>query len=601
MSKIAFKTFKTKSRQFLRKLLHIEYIRLQLSHPDALIYLAIFGLITGLLSGGVIIAFRLLVEQSQALFLMDGSSEHYEGLSIVWRFLLPLFGGILLAFFFKYFAQDFYVTGITKIMERMAYHQGYIRLRGLFVQFFGAAIAIISGHSVGLEGPHAYLGAATGSQVGQLFSLPNNSIRTMAACGTAAGIAASFNTPLAGVIFALEVIMMDYTLASFIPIILAAVSATALSNAILGNQPAFIVPSFQMGSLTDIPNILILSVICGAMGAFFIHLLENITKKMHHIPIYWKVILAGFIMGILGVFCPEVMGVGYDSINKLLLGEYTLGTLFILLIFKLLATSSCLALGIPGGMIAPTFFIGAILGSLAGILSYILIGGQSIMGFYAVIGMGAMFGACFQAPLAALTAIMELTYNPSIIMPSMLAIVGAQLVASEVFHKKSFYLTMLSANGMDYQTSPILQTLRRLGVASVMNTNFVRTSTEINLTLANSFIADKIDWLIIDNEKNEPVQLMPMVELAKYIKTLDLDEAVDIEQDPMLHLIEIPAKRLQIYPISVQASLQEAHMLIEKDHVESFMVVYQRDINDKDYRRIYGILTPRMIEKSYQV
>ena len=160
---------------------------------------------------------------------------------------------------------------------------------------------------------------------------------------------------------------------------------------------------------------------------------------------------------------------------------------------------------------------------------------------------------------------------------------------------------MLSANGMDYQTSPILQTLRRLGVASVMSTNFVRTSTEISLTLANSFITDKIDWLIIDNEKNEPVQLMPMVELAKYIKTLELEQSENLEQDPMIHLIQIPSKRLQIYPISVQASMQEAHILIEKDHIESFIVVYQQDIKDKNYRRIYGILTPRMIEKSYQI
>jgi len=574
-------------------------IRLRLARPDALLYMALLGLLTGLCSGAVIITFRLVVENTQA-FLLHQHHENYESLNTLWRLFFPLIGAILLALFFKTFANGFFVTGITKVMERMAYHQGYIKLQGLFVQFIGAACAIISGFSVGQEGPHAYLGAAAGSQLGQKLALPNNSIRIMAACGVAAGIAASFNTPLAGVIFALEVIMMDYSVASFIPIILSAVSATALSNAILGDQPAFVIPHFHLASLTDLPNLLFLSFVCGAMGALFISLVEVITRKTRHIKVWRRIIMAGILMSIVGALVPEVMGIGYDTINSTILAEYSIQMLFTLMIAKLIATSFCLALGIPGGMIGPAFFIGALLGSLAGIASHLLIGGESYLGFYAVIGMAAMFGACFQAPLAALTAIMELTYNPAIIMPSMLAIVTAQLVASELFKKKSIYLTMLEVNGMNYDTHPVLQTLRNIGVTHEMDKAFIRTAALVNIEAIETYIdQQQIHWLIIDNKKNQPIQLMPMVELVKILKRFKEQDIT--EQQELIDLLEVPATRFQLAPISYQASLQEAHVLIESDKAEALFVVYQQDIKQKEYNQIQGVLTSQMIEHAYQL
>ena len=576
---------------------NLDQIRLKLSRSDALIYLSFFGLLTGLLSGAVIITFRLVVEHTQA-FLLHSHHENYESLPPLQQFIFPLIGGILLALFFKYFGQGFYVTGITKVMERMAYHQGYIRLRGLVVQFVGAALAIIGGFSIGQEGPHTYLGAASGSQLGQAFSLPNNSIRTMAACGVASGIAASFNTPLAGVIFALEVIMMDYSLASFIPIILSAVSATALSNAILGNHPAFIVPHFQLASLSDLPIVFILGLACGALGSLFIFLVENITKKTRHIMIWWRVLIAAAIMSLFAITVPQVMGIGYDSITSTLLAEYSVGMLLTLLFAKLMATSICLSLGLPGGMIGPAFLLGAVLGSLVGIAIHLLVGGNVFIGFYAVIGMGAMFGACFQAPLAALTAIMELTNNPDIIMPSMLAIVVAQLTASEVFKKKSIYLTMLKANGLDYNAHPALQTLRRLGVASEMDTQFIRTDALIDFDIAEGYLNEPdIQWLIINDKTHQPFQLMPMVELAKALKSEQASQ--QYQQKESLNLLEIPATRLQLGAISFQASMQEAHEMINSEQIEALFVVYHTAIKKQDYGQIHGILTQQMIARAY--
>ena len=190
-------TVKKKFQQWM------ELLQFRLARPDALMQLAVLGLLTGFIAGGVIVLFRLLVEETQDYLLPGNGPENYEALSADIRFLFPVISGLLLALLFYKGAKGLRVLGVARVMERMAYHQGYMTVRGFFIQFLGAAIAIIGGHSVGREGPHIYLGAASGSLFGQSLNLPNNSIRTLVASGVAAAIAASFNTPLAGVIFAL--------------------------------------------------------------------------------------------------------------------------------------------------------------------------------------------------------------------------------------------------------------------------------------------------------------------------------------------------------------------------------------------------------------
>ncbi|HIQ15676.1 MAG TPA: chloride channel protein, partial [Leucothrix sp.] len=286
----------------------LEALRFRLARPDALLHLAFFGLITGLLSGGVIVLFRLLVEHTQDYLLPGEGAENYEMLPPILYFLFPVISSIILALLFYKYSKGIRVLGVARVIERVAYHQGYLTPRGFILQLVGAAVAIIGGHSVGREGPHAYLGASASSLFGQFFKLPNNSIRTLVACGAAAGIAASFNTPLAGVIFSLEIIMMEYALHSFVPVMLAAVSATALSNAILGNAPAFIIPTFQATSLYELPIVLVLGVIVGAFAALFNHVLTLIATHTKKIEIWWKLLMAGVLVGLLGLIQPEILG-----------------------------------------------------------------------------------------------------------------------------------------------------------------------------------------------------------------------------------------------------------------------------------------------------
>ena len=587
----------------------IERSQFRLAGPDALLQLAVLGLLTGVITGAVIVLFRLLVEESQDLLLPGSGSEGYERLSLGARFLFPVVSGLLLAFLYYKYSKGIRVLGIARVMERMAYHQGYMTIRGFCIQFVGAAVAIIGGHSVGREGPHVYLGGAAGSLFGQYLKLPNNSIRTLVASGVAAAIAASFNTPLAGVIFALEVIMMEYTLASFVPVMLAAVSGTAVSNIVLGSAPAFGIPEVAIASFAEFPIIILLGLVVGAVAALFNQMLETISIKAKTIEIWWRLIIAGIILAFIGLLVPEVLGIGYDTVNATMFGAYSIFMLLGLLIAKLLATSVCIGLGVPGGMIGPAFFMGALIGASVSFIAVYFFGADaSDVGFYTLLGMGAMVGACLQAPLAALTAIMELTYNPGIILPGMLTIVIAQLTASVVFKKESLFVSMLRNNGLDYDISPAMQVLRGIGVASILDNQFIRVAPNITRQNAKLLVAEdqQYHWVLINDDAGNLSTLMPISELAKFLQTtsqgvVELKE--DMGDEDEFNLLEIPANRMQLSPLALPANLQQAHEKFLQGAEVLFVVFNEEQSLDKTPSniRIYGVVTRNMVDASYKV
>ena len=579
----------------LRKLgarwpLSLDETRIRLARPDALLPLAVLGLLTGLLAGIVIVLFRLSVEGMQDGILPGEGAENYEGLSGPMRLLLPVLAAVLLAIMFRWFANGIQVLGVARVMERMAHHQGRCTSRAFVLQFVGAAIAIIGGHSVGREGPHVFLGAASGSLLGQQLALPNNVIRTLVGCGTAAGIAASFNTPLAGVVFALEVVMMEYTVASFIPVMLAAVSATTISNLVFGDQPAFSVPIMQMGSLGDLAVVLILGIAAGAASAAFIQAVQTVARRSAGLAIWSRMLLAGLLAGGLGWLLPQLMGIGYDSVELALNGEFAVMLLVMLLVGKLLATSLCIGLGVPGGMIGPALFIGAMLGALVAKLALLMPWGlDSHVGFFALLGMGAMMSGSLQAPLAALTAMLELTDNPDIILPGMLAVVVAGITASEVFGKDSLFITMLRAGGLDYEAGPVSQALRRMGVASVMERRFARIESVVDAAAARAVLGENPVYLLVDREDGAPV-VMPAVDLARYMESLD---AATTSVD----LLEIPAERSQVGRIDLRANLQEAWEMFDRGAAEALVV---ERMTAPGIYHAYGVLMPDTVEKSYR-
>ncbi|MCB1877463.1 MAG: chloride channel protein [Chromatiales bacterium] len=573
----------------------LEDSRLHLSRADALMRLSLFGLLTGLLAGAVIVAFRLLVEGTLGESLPDGNPDNFEALPAWVRFALPLAGGVALALMFRFGSQGLHLLGVARVLERMAYHQGYLNLRGLLLQFFGAAIALISGHSVGREGPHVFLGAASASLLGQTLALPNNAIRTLVGCGTAAGIAASFNTPLAGVIFALEVIMLEYTLASFIPVIVAAVSATTLSVAVFGTDPAFKIPNLALATLAEIPAVILLGLLVGGVSAGFTQMLETTIGRTRSIAIWWKTIAAGAIVGFIALAFPQVMGIGYDTLNGVLLGQLGATTLAMLLVAKLLATTASIGLGVPGGTIGPSLFIGGLVGGLVGLgMQALLPSWQPDPGAYALLGMGAMMGANLQAPLAALTAMLELTDNPEIILPGMLVVVVAGLTASEGFRKESLFVTLLRSTGLDYDANPVLQALRRAAVGSVMERSFKRTQAEVTIEEAETMIREAPRWLLIMG-KDGPSHLLPTRDLEKYL--LAQKEQPAEERADTVKLLEIPGNRYRVSPVHLSATLQEALDLLKTSGHEALFV---ERVTAPGIRPIYGVLTREMLEATYK-
>jgi len=570
----------------------LEQIRLTLSHPDALLMLVMIGLLAGVLSGGVIVLFRLAVEGTLAGVLPGGHDENFEGLPGWLRLFLPILGGLAIGLLFHKAANGQTLMGVGRVLERLTYHQGYIGFREFLLQFAGAAIALVSGQSVGREGPHVYLGAAAGSLLGQRLSLPNNSIRTLVGCGVAAAIAASFNTPLAGVIFALEVVMMEYTLVSFLPVMLAAVSGNAVSIFFLGSAPAFVVPALEMGSLQEMPAVVMLGLMAGTIAACFIHLSQVFSRYGRAYPFWWQTTMAGLVVGVCALFAPEVMGVGYDTVTSALLGEYALPALLLILCCKVIATSACGGFGVPAGMVGPSLFMGAIIGAIAGnLMNFWFPEVSSSTTFYVLLGMGAMMGASLQAPLAGLTAMLELTYNPAVVMPGMLAIVVANLTASELFGKESIFISLLRSSGFDYRTSPVLQALRRIGVASAMKKHFVQHDRTISLEEAEELLSEEPEWLLIE-EDDYPVALMHAVDLARHIQNAEAEEG-GIED---IDLMEIPAWRAQAAPIRLQASLQEALEQLDEQLVES---LYVESKSPTGRQQIYGVLTREHVESAY--
>lgn len=587
----------------MRKIWHqitdhlIPVFRRRLSGVDALPQLAVLGLLSGLITGGVILVFRLAIEWPLEYFLPGEGSESFEELDLLTRGLLPLAGALALGLFLHRLATHDRKVGIVHVMERLNYHQGYISVRSAMVQFITGVSTVVTGQSAGREGPAVHLGAAFSSLMGQWMRLPNNSIRTLVACGCAAAISASFNTPISGVIFAMEVVMMEYTIAGFTPIILAAVSAAIVSQAIYGSEPAFSVPALTMNSLMEIPWILVIAIIIGVAAAVFIQLVDTMGRY-HHRPVLLRLAVCGLLMVPFALLIPEVMGIGYDTVDLAIHGHLTFWLLLGAGIAKLMITSLTIGLGMPSGVIGPTIFMGATLGGAMG-----LIGAQiapetaSSVGFYAMLGMGAMMGAVLQAPLAALMALMELTRNPHIMLPGMLIITTASLVTSEAFGKKSLFLTILKNQGLSYQNSPVIQALRRVSVGAIMDRSILRTERHLSTDEARKILKSEPKWLVVEGSSG-PTALLPAVDLARYIEDAEeLAEEKEAKLPETIDLMEIPANRRDVAPVQYQATLEEA--LDEFDSTNAEALYVQRHVAPM-IQRVYGIVLKSDIESYYQ-
>ncbi|TNF89902.1 MAG: chloride channel protein, partial [Gammaproteobacteria bacterium] len=476
-----------------------EFFQSRLAHVEALPQLSILAVAVGLFTGGVILLFRVSID-FLAGWILPAGSESFELLSQVERFALPVIGAVLLALFMGRLSAADRRVGVVHVMERLSRHQGHLPLKNALVQFFGGILALVTGQSGGREGPAIHLGAASASLMGQAFRLPNNSIRVLVACGTASAIAGSFNTPLAGVIFAMEVVMMEYTLGSFIPVIIASVVTTVMTQYLFGAAPAFIVAEQELGSLTELPFIMLAGVVAGCVASAFIRCVQLFAGLASR-PFWMRALLAGVLTGLAAQIAPGIMGVGYDTVSSAMLGEIAVTSLLLIVVLKLVTSAAAVGLGLPVGLIGPVFVVGAALGGSLGYLGHYLQPDADIsIALYVMLGMTAMMAAALQAPLAALMAVLELTANPSLMLPAMLIIVVASLTASVVFKQKSVFLSTLDTLGLKYPPDPVTAHLQRAGVISIMNRELVRLPAQCSFAEALDAMHSEPIWVVVETD-----------------------------------------------------------------------------------------------------
>jgi H+/Cl- antiporter ClcA len=505
------------------------------------------------------------------------------------RFALPVAGGAALGLLFLAVPGHMRRVGVTHIIERLDYHQGRLPWGNAAVQFAGGAVALICGHSIGREGPSIHLGAASCNVPAQWLGLPNNALRVVGTCGAAAGIAATFSTPLAGVAFAMEVLMMESTVSAFAPVILATVSATTLTRFAFGEDLAFSVPPLNLGSMAELPLILLMGMAMGGVAAGFIRLLRLFYQRGQVLPLWLRPMVAGALVGLIGLAVPEVMGIGYDTVDEALRGNLAISLMAAMVLVKVVATAAAVGLGVPGGLIGPSLVIGAMGGGLSGeIAQHFGLFPDASVGFHVMLGMGAMMAGALQAPLAALLAILELTDNPNIIFPGMLAVITATLTSGWLHGRESVFQALLRAMGVDYRNDWIARGLRQVGVAAVMNRSFVQLPTRVERPLAEQALADKPRWLLLHRD-DAPALLMPAVDLVR-----NLQEQPDAA---VLDLLAMPADRLTTASIDFQASLQEAQQEMHRSGAEALCVTR---LTVPGLPRIYGVLTRDDILSGYR-
>ncbi|RCU51616.1 chloride channel protein [Corallincola holothuriorum] len=455
------------------KLPLIKHLRYSLSFPSVTVYHCFMGLVGGISAATLILIFRFLVEFCQHAIL--GPNKDFTTLPGWANFILPLSGAALILILALTMGVKYYRLGIPFVIYRVKFHHGLIPLRNTINQFLGAALSLICGFSVGREGPAVHMGAAGSAMIGHYLRLPYNATRIMAASGIAAGISASFNTPLAAVIFVMEVVLREYKVHMFLPIMLASACGSIMSRLAFGESHTFEGLDFViLDQLHHVPFLLLSGVIIGCMAALFNQLLLICMRSGQKLPFSARILTAAIATGVLATMFPEIMGTEDASLG-LALSESPAMTLLIgVFVGKMVATVLAIGLGIPGGIIGPLFALGGLAGMIAlQIMLPIAPDLASHQGVYVVIGMASMMGASLNAPMAALVAILELTNTPAVIVPAMLVLISAQLVASQVFRSRSAFLTQMELQRLPYQISPVVLNLQKIGVQAVMRKDFV--------------------------------------------------------------------------------------------------------------------------------
>ncbi len=464
-------------------------------------FLMFLAVLVGLGGGFGAVGFRELISLFRDLF--RGRLAAFLEYQLLFP-LVPALGGLIVGFMVIRWAREAKGHGVPEVMAAVATNEGRIRPRVVLVKALASAVCIGSGGSVGREGPIVQIGSALGSTFGQVFGFTPQRMKILVACGSAAGISGTFNAPIAGVLFSLEIILGEFTITAFSPIIVSSVIATALSRYFLGDVPGFTIPEYETVSIYELGFYGILAVMAGLSAVGFIKLLyktEDVFERIK-VPDYLKPMIGGLIVGLLAIHFMEILGVGYGAITRTITGDFELHVLVFLFGAKLLATSVTLGSGGSGGIFAPSLFLGSILGAAFGSVVHSLFPSITAQpGAYALVGMGAMVAGTTHATFTSMLILFELTDDYKIILPLMLATTISTLVARKL-SLDSIYTLKLSRRGLRIAHGIDTSVLESIKVREVFNPNYDSVSTSTTLGEIVKLIqhSEFTDFPVVDRE-----------------------------------------------------------------------------------------------------
>jgi CIC family chloride channel protein len=506
------------------------------------VYMVLVAMVIGLLGGLCAVGFRLLIQLLNRVAWGEGqyTLEYLYSLPFWWKILAPAVGGLIVGLITYRFAREARGHGVPEVMEAVALKGGRIRPRVVIAKMFASGICIASGGSVGREGPIVQIGSALGSTIGQWLKIDPRRLRTLVGCGASAGIAATFNAPVAGALFAVEIIVGDFGVSQFSPIVISSVMGTVVSQHFLGDFPAFEVPAYSFVHAFELFAYAALGLLAAVVALAFVRTLyaaEDLFERVRIFPPI-RTLIGGAMIGVIGVWLPQVFGVGYEAINEALHGSMVWKFMLLLVVFKLVAVSITIGSGGSGGIFAPSLFIGAMLGGAVGTVVHTVWPASTAgAGAYALVGMGAVVAAGTHAPITAILIIFELTGSYEIILPLMISCIIATLLATRM-QKGSIYTLKLLRRGIDIHKGKDANVLQAVPVREEMRTEVVTVSPDAQLVmLLSRFIEHPGSTLFVTESDGELLGIVtaddirPIMRETASLETLVIAEDVMTVQD----------------------------------------------------------------------
>ena len=491
---------------------------------------------------------------------------------------VPTLGGLAIGLFVYYVMPDRRAYGVADVIEAGALHGGRM---DTMTTVKAAALSLGSigvGASVGREGPVIHLGAGLASWVAHKLHLNPSLSLTLLGCGLASAIGASFNAPIAGVFFALEVVIGHYALNTFAPIVIASVAGTVISRIHLGTFPAFVVPAYDIASFFEFPAFILLGLVCGVATIVFIHsisLAEDLVNRIDW-PIWIRPMIGGALIGGTAIFLPQVLGVGYAATNAALQATLPLWLMLTLIVAKTATTGISLGSRFGGGVFSPSLFVGAMVGGSFGVIAGAIFPGLAASpGFYAMIGMGAVAAPVIGAPISTILIAFELTGEFPVVIAAMVAITVSTMVSQAVVGRSLFH-KQLKRRGIVIRTGRFEQLLTTTHVGDLMTDQYeiieeTARASEIRHTIEDARYGD---FFVIDAK----ARLVGSISFAS-LRGVSLDPELD-------HLINArDIARLNPPMLGASDNLEDALKIMARQQEDSLPVV-----NDREARTVVGIL-----------